>query len=1234
MVHRSKRSFTLVAFVGLTQSENGLLLLSLLAAFRDPSSFTSHCCSCVGTSIIITGASATLLAYGGTDSGKSYSLFGFPSGIDEGIVPRACRDLFRRIGEEAKKEKEVVSNYCDRSESQEEGDEGSGKQRDNAEQQQQQQQQQQRENAGGKATTSFRVGISVLEFFWERARDLLKVPAAGGEAGPTAGGGEAKETKSTDASSTTSPTLDATGGDEESIKTNRASVAAAGFRPAAQVLSETRPTPVDTAEEMERWLAYALGRQSAASNVLDRASMHTVVQLTVTRITSTAKVASSAAAAATAGTAPSGAVVASSTGGNGDGSEDDYEEISTQLRLVELAGSETLLQPDSSLPDLDSASLVDQSLRELVRFIAAEAQNSDAGGGAGSSGNGVASWVPLASPVLRYAFGLGPINGNGGSSSSSSSSSSNSMSADSSFVGSSINRSSDLGRRYQGHITFLGTVSPLLLDAAATRATLEVASCARRVTLHVSAAVDNLKESFISIERGRARLSADAAALGVAIVGATDKAAESGTAATAAVAATGEAGAGGSGAGEGAPRGSSSSSSSAFASSFDGGGGSGEMKQNTTLQAQHLQLTTQRQELMDRRRKRAAASARKWTQDRDAAKAALVQAGLHLPDATLGAEQETSTSNIGSSSSSSSSRSSSAGVGAGVPFLLALDRDSTKAAWRRGIPLVPGLTAIGFNPEQRAAEVTPYGTTQPPPDSYLHLAGPGIEAVHCLVMAPTPVRAATLRGGGSGASRLRTRVNGKTLATTGDGVKLQVGDRLVLGSGAGNVYMYFPRRRVKRTPLAALRQRAIAEAVAEPLEALAAQFSGQEERILGRIPGGMTTMLGDGDFSGSRLGSGEFASVRRRSLSSLSSGGGDDKEGGASGGGDGSGGDGGGVDGSSGSLGSFGLGSGGIGAAADPNKVAGYRQGEWNGALKMQLAAAILDAEEASRIASTLKKRVRYSVKIVQGSAGAASGTPLGDGSGGGGGGSGGGGSLTQGSSNAKVASSSLGGGTAPATAVQGRAAPLALPRFPNRIFVRCDPAAPSSTGVAAVAGEPGYRMDFDFSFRHRMLHIREHFYQALPPLVAKPAQNTSKPSPWSQDDDTPVPRDPFEVGEPRVLGTAVLSLECLLYLLDIDEATAIIDFRGHPLGDLHVQLAPYKDAACSQRFNVETGFHDRISHWLGKVIYVSLSIQHASGLSNKLASTLVRYQLYGEQHHRTTRRIRGAFGPDAIHHE
>lgn len=51
------------------------------------------------------GYNVCMFAYGQTGSGKSYSIVGYPGNL--GIIPRACEEIFRRVGE---KEKDANNN--------------------------------------------------------------------------------------------------------------------------------------------------------------------------------------------------------------------------------------------------------------------------------------------------------------------------------------------------------------------------------------------------------------------------------------------------------------------------------------------------------------------------------------------------------------------------------------------------------------------------------------------------------------------------------------------------------------------------------------------------------------------------------------------------------------------------------------------------------------------------------------------------------------------------------------------------------------------------------------------------------------------------------------------------------------------------------------------------------------------------------------------------------------------
>jgi kinesin family protein 1 len=52
------------------------------------------------------GYNVCMFAYGQTGSGKSYSIVGYPG--NAGIIPRACEEIFRRVGEREKDAENTV----------------------------------------------------------------------------------------------------------------------------------------------------------------------------------------------------------------------------------------------------------------------------------------------------------------------------------------------------------------------------------------------------------------------------------------------------------------------------------------------------------------------------------------------------------------------------------------------------------------------------------------------------------------------------------------------------------------------------------------------------------------------------------------------------------------------------------------------------------------------------------------------------------------------------------------------------------------------------------------------------------------------------------------------------------------------------------------------------------------------------------------------------------------------
>ena len=101
-------------------------------------------------------------------------------------------------------------------------------------------------------------------------------------------------------------------------------------------------------------------------------------------------------------------------------------------------------------------------------------------------------------------------------------------------------------------------------------------------------------------------------------------------------------------------------------------------------------------------------------------------------------------------------------------------------------------------------------------------------------------------------------------------------------------------------------------------------------------------------------------------------------------------------------------------------------------------------------------------------------------------------------------------------------------------------------------------------------------------------------------------------------IGKALIYLEPLMYLMDVEERTSIYDFKGKSMGDLSVEIKVFADEACTQRLdNVEMddGVEDELSMLLNQKIFISVTVEKAQGLPSELSrDVFVKFSFWPEE--------------------
>ena len=106
--------------------------------------------------------------------------------------------------------------------------------------------------------------------------------------------------------------------------------------------------------------------------------------------------------------------------------------------------------------------------------------------------------------------------------------------------------------------------------------------------------------------------------------------------------------------------------------------------------------------------------------------------------------------------------------------------------------------------------------------------------------------------------------------------------------------------------------------------------------------------------------------------------------------------------------------------------------------------------------------------------------------------------------------------------------------------------------------------------------------------------------------DNLPVEDNPFiDDATDQSIGKALIYLEPLMYLMDVEERTSIYDFKGKSMGDLSVEIRVYANEQCTKRFGeieMSDGVEDELTMLAGNTIYIAVFVDKAQGLPPELS--------------------------------
>ena len=125
--------------------------------------------------------------------------------------------------------------------------------------------------------------------------------------------------------------------------------------------------------------------------------------------------------------------------------------------------------------------------------------------------------------------------------------------------------------------------------------------------------------------------------------------------------------------------------------------------------------------------------------------------------------------------------------------------------------------------------------------------------------------------------------------------------------------------------------------------------------------------------------------------------------------------------------------------------------------------------------------------------------------------------------------------------------------------------------------------------------------------------------------------KDPFwDPPEPRLIGTAVLYLDSLSFLLEIEETTPIIDFKGKQVGELTVEVIALSVGGRSLLDNFD---EHQIQDYMGKQLELEVRIIGARGLPASLCHNVTaKYSFWDQDPAETPPHPGSSIAPDFEH--